>query len=132
MTDEFIAAPEADARWPGRRKLGAKFFVDTEGNRWERVSAPAEGSFERIEGYRRRGKRVSTDQSDPGYTANPNAFRVSFAGKDVEYWVTADDTEGLLVTYAFRGSKVVFAADDPDRALAQEHRGVVEIMRVAE
>lgn len=78
------------------------------------------------------GKRVSTDQSDPGYTANPNAFRVSFGGKDVEYWVAADDTEGLLITYALRGSKVVFAADDPDRALTQEHRGVVEIKRVDE
>lgn len=97
MNEDFISAPEAEAQWPGRRKAGAAFIVDPDNNRWDVARSALDGAFERVEGYRRRGMRVSTDKTDPGYTGVPTTFRVTHDGKAISNWVTADSVEGRVV-----------------------------------
>lgn len=131
MADDFISAPEAEARWPGRRQTGVNYLVDPDGNRWDQVRSALEGAFERVEGYRKTGMRVSTDQSDPGYTGVPSSFRVAHDGRLVENWITADSVEGRLVCYGLKGGPTVIAKDDPTRALTYELApGVVVISKV--
>lgn len=129
--DDLISAPEADLRWPGRRKLGAPFLVDPDHNRWDVVRSALEGQFERIEGYRKSGVRISTDKSDPGYTAVASLFEVRHNGRKIENWVTADTTEARLVLYGVRGGPQVLAQNDPARVLTYEaEKGEVAIVRV--
>ena len=131
MKSEFLSAPEVDSLWPGRRKLGASFFVDPDANRWDVVRSESEGAFERIEGYRKTGMRISTDKGDPGYTAVVSLFEVRHNGRKVENWVTADTSEGRLVLYGIKGGPQVLAKNDPTRALTYEaEKGEVAIVRV--
>lgn len=130
MDDDFISAPEAEARFPGRRRSGAAYFVDDDANRWNVVRSPGEGSFEKVEGYRRRGLRVSTDKNDPGYHATAAQFEVRLDGRRIDNWVTADTEEGRVVINAFKGGQIVFAENDETRALTfEETRGAVTVER---
>lgn len=131
MADEIISAPEAEARWPGRRQTGATYIVDPEGNRWDQARSALEGAFERVEGYRKSGMRISTDERDPGYTSVTSAFRVTHDGKPIENWITADTVECKLVCYGLKGGPTVIGKDDPTRALTFEMSpGLVVITRV--
>jgi hypothetical protein len=128
---EFVSAPEADLRWPGRRKLGAAFLIDPDNNRWDVVRSTLEGQFERVEGYRRTGMRVSTDKTDPGYVSVASLFQVRHDGKVIDNWVTADTGEGRLVCYGVKGGPTVITRGDPTRALTYEMpKGEVVIVRV--
>lgn len=52
----FITAPEAEVKWPGKIKTNPRLPFDAEGSRWVPLHEAPSGSFAKLAGYWRAGE----------------------------------------------------------------------------